>query len=212
MTASSSPSSTARAACGTLPDRRRIVRRSDFRPNCPQCGSQDLRIVPYDYGTCSQTGYRDAGERWECRTCGAVGDGDELNEQQARRRPSTESIKKTVQDITLFLGETLSLGCEPLRKDHSARNRMNQEKGQTTMNEIVKLPINTPGSNPAVRDRQTGRGPLRRPGDVFTPGRSRHVRAALHRAAIPGVGHWGLGPVSRGESSHSFPESRMKAS
>ena len=44
-------------------------------PHCPQCGGQDLRIVPYDYGTCSQTGYRDAGERWECRTCGAIGDG-----------------------------------------------------------------------------------------------------------------------------------------
>lgn len=46
---------------------------------CPQYDSRDLRIIPYDHGMCSQTGYRDAGERWECRTCGAIGDGDELD-------------------------------------------------------------------------------------------------------------------------------------
>jgi ribosomal protein L37AE/L43A len=50
-------------------------------PECPQCDSQNLRIIRYDYGTCSQAGYRDAGERWECRTCGAIGDGDELGTQ-----------------------------------------------------------------------------------------------------------------------------------
>jgi hypothetical protein len=46
--------------------------------------------------------------------------------------------------MKLFLGATQPLSCEPLREDHSARNRMNQEKGETTMNEVVKFPINTP--------------------------------------------------------------------
>jgi hypothetical protein len=69
--------------------------------------------------------------------------GEELETRQARSA-SAESTKKTVQDIPLFLGEMQSLGCEPLRKGQSAKNRMNQEKGQTTMNEVVKFPINTP--------------------------------------------------------------------
>jgi len=59
-------------------------------PDCPQCSGQDLRIVPYDYGTCSQTGYRDAGERWECRTCGAIGDGDGLGTQQQKSLVRTD--------------------------------------------------------------------------------------------------------------------------
>jgi hypothetical protein len=45
---------------------------------------------------------------------------------------------------------------------------------------------------------RTRRGSLRRSGDVLTPRRSRHVRAALRRAAIPGIGHRrrrALGPL-----------------
>ena len=54
------------------------VLRSQHWINCPQCGSHDLRIVPYDYGMCSQTGYNDAGERWECKSCGSTGYEEEL--------------------------------------------------------------------------------------------------------------------------------------
>ncbi|SPF37309.1 hypothetical protein SBA4_20032 [Candidatus Sulfopaludibacter sp. SbA4] len=61
-------------------------------PTCPQCDGQDLRIFPYDYGTCSQTGYRDAGVRWQCRTCGAVGDAEELDAQRVGRQ--TEHRKR----------------------------------------------------------------------------------------------------------------------
>lgn len=60
-----------------------------WRPDCPQCGDQDLRMFPYDIGTCSQTGYHDAGERWECRTCGAVSDGEELEMQRGGGRTPT---------------------------------------------------------------------------------------------------------------------------
>lgn len=45
---------------------------------CPQCGSRDLACEVYDFGRCSETGYRDSGERWRCRTCGAVGDAEEI--------------------------------------------------------------------------------------------------------------------------------------
>ncbi|SPF37308.1 hypothetical protein SBA4_20031 [Candidatus Sulfopaludibacter sp. SbA4] len=60
-----------------------------------------------------------------------------LSESDAR--PSTGSAKKIVQDNAFFLGATQPLGCE-----NSVRNRMNQQKGHTTMNEVVKFPINTP--------------------------------------------------------------------
>ena len=113
-------------------------------PHCPQCGGQDLRIFPYDFGTSSETGYRDAGVRWQCHSCGAIGDAEELEAPRARRRPSAGDTVKTARDEALFLGATQPRGCEPLREDDSARNRMNQEKGQTTMNEVVKFPINTP--------------------------------------------------------------------
>lgn len=45
---------------------------------CPECGSDNVVIKPYDFGTCPQTGYHDAGERFECRDCGATGDGSDL--------------------------------------------------------------------------------------------------------------------------------------
>ena len=41
---------------------------------CPECASTEVTIVPYDFGTCPQTGYHDAGERFQCRACGATGD------------------------------------------------------------------------------------------------------------------------------------------
>jgi hypothetical protein len=45
---------------------------------CPECGSDDLRIDEYDFGVCRETGYRDAGERFECRPCGGTGDVSEI--------------------------------------------------------------------------------------------------------------------------------------
>jgi hypothetical protein len=45
---------------------------------CPECESFNIRIVPYDFGACLETSYRDAGERFECRDCGAAGDVSEI--------------------------------------------------------------------------------------------------------------------------------------
>ena len=45
---------------------------------CPECGSDNVRVVPYDFGRCPETGYHDAGERYQCLECGATGDADEL--------------------------------------------------------------------------------------------------------------------------------------
>ena len=59
---------------------------SGDRVMCPQCGSDNIRIEEYDFGTCRETGYRDAGEVFICRACGAKGDADELviaNEEDA---------------------------------------------------------------------------------------------------------------------------------
>jgi hypothetical protein len=43
------------------------------RTMCPECGSNDVTIRPYDFGICRQTGYNDAGEHFHCRACGARG-------------------------------------------------------------------------------------------------------------------------------------------
>jgi len=45
---------------------------------CPECGSDNIRIEPYDFGRCSETGYHDAGERYRCLECGASGDAEDL--------------------------------------------------------------------------------------------------------------------------------------
>ena len=45
---------------------------------CPECGSDNVRIEPYDFGRCSETGYHDAGERYRCLECGASGDAEDL--------------------------------------------------------------------------------------------------------------------------------------
>jgi hypothetical protein len=44
---------------------------------CPACLGTDLRAVAYDF-TERETGYHDAGERFECRSCGNAGDAGEL--------------------------------------------------------------------------------------------------------------------------------------
>jgi rubredoxin len=45
---------------------------------CPQCGSDNVRVGDYDFGRCPETGYHDAGERYECLICGSNGEATEL--------------------------------------------------------------------------------------------------------------------------------------
>jgi len=40
--------------------------------------SYDVEIQEYDFGIGPQTGYHDAGERFRCRSCGAIGDAGDL--------------------------------------------------------------------------------------------------------------------------------------
>ena len=49
---------------------------------CPECESDSIVIEQYDYGTCPETGYHDAGERFQCRDCGATGDVSDLRMQR----------------------------------------------------------------------------------------------------------------------------------
>ena len=50
---------------------------------CPECGSDQVAIHEFNFGVCQQTGYHDAGQRFQCRACGATGDADELGTQPA---------------------------------------------------------------------------------------------------------------------------------
>ncbi len=45
---------------------------------CPECGSDNVRVTEYDFGTCPETGYHDAGERFRCLDCGAQGEATDL--------------------------------------------------------------------------------------------------------------------------------------
>ena len=45
---------------------------------CSECLSDDVEVREYDFGTCPQTGYLDAGERFRCLHCGATGDVNEI--------------------------------------------------------------------------------------------------------------------------------------
>jgi hypothetical protein len=58
---------------------------------CPECGSDNIRVEPYDYGVCRETGYHDAGERYACQYCGATGDADDLS-MQSNRHSEVEAI------------------------------------------------------------------------------------------------------------------------
>lgn len=68
-------------------------------PECQQCDSRDLRILPSDNGVCSQTGYRDASERWECRTCGAISDEDELVTWGRKASEGKRSIEAALDGV-----------------------------------------------------------------------------------------------------------------
>lgn len=46
---------------------------------CPECGSDNITVEPYDYCVCRETGYHDAGERYICHGCGTRGDADDLD-------------------------------------------------------------------------------------------------------------------------------------
>lgn len=43
-------------------------------PSCPECGSGQLLCGQYDYGTDSETGYRDSGVICRCLNCGESGE------------------------------------------------------------------------------------------------------------------------------------------
>ncbi len=45
---------------------------------CPECLSDEVIVHEYDFGICPQTGYHDAGERFQCLACGASGDAEDL--------------------------------------------------------------------------------------------------------------------------------------
>ena len=38
----------------------------------PECTHENVRVIPFDFGLCSETGYHDAGERTVCADCGEV--------------------------------------------------------------------------------------------------------------------------------------------
>jgi hypothetical protein len=59
--------------------------------SCPECDSEDVVVEPFDFGTCPQTGYLDAGERFRCLCCGATGDTADVD----ARDPSTISYLRT---------------------------------------------------------------------------------------------------------------------
>jgi transcription elongation factor Elf1 len=50
---------------------------------CPECNSESVVVEPFDFGTCPQTGYLDAGERFRCLQCGATGDASDLEVDDA---------------------------------------------------------------------------------------------------------------------------------
>jgi len=55
-------------------------------PTCPQCGSDNLSVTPYDLGVDWETGYHDAGERFHCHNCGAAGDADEIKTAETKQQ------------------------------------------------------------------------------------------------------------------------------
>ena len=53
------------------PDPAPIQPEPTVTPHCPECGSRDLRVEPFDFGREEATGYCDSGEVAICRRCGA---------------------------------------------------------------------------------------------------------------------------------------------
>ncbi len=76
---------------------------------CPQCLSTNLSCIPVDFGVDAGTGYEDAGERFECRACGATGDAAEVT---LRDRTAPEAawgsselanVRKPVRSVTVHI-------------------------------------------------------------------------------------------------------------
>jgi len=51
---------------------------------CPDCGSERIHVIVFDSGVCSETGYHDCGERFQCRDCGSTGDPGDLRSRSER--------------------------------------------------------------------------------------------------------------------------------
>ena len=49
-----------------------------MKMRCHECNSENVVVEPFDFGTCPQTGYLDAGERFRCLHCGSTGDVSDL--------------------------------------------------------------------------------------------------------------------------------------
>lgn len=71
---------------------------------CPGCGSDNVSVVEYDFGRCSETGYHDAGERFTCRGCGADGDLDELVIDENLRPSERSQLRSEVVAEDTFSG------------------------------------------------------------------------------------------------------------
>lgn len=68
---------------------------------CPECGSDAIRLVEFDFGICSQTGYHDYGEYYECRECGAKGDPDDLilENRFVRQTAVSEPVETVAESV-----------------------------------------------------------------------------------------------------------------
>ena len=51
---------------------------------CPHCYSQFITLIQFDYGQDKGTGYKDAGEIFECRECGKFSTVEEVEAEDIR--------------------------------------------------------------------------------------------------------------------------------
>lgn len=61
---------------------------------CPECLSAEIRCEPFDFGIDSETGHHDAGEKYRCTACGAVGDAEDVlvSAPRVTRMPAAREI------------------------------------------------------------------------------------------------------------------------
>ena len=64
----------------------------------------------YDLGTCQQTGYKDAGERWTCQ-CGALGDVEEIEKPRPGPRIICSGCSRGDVPLNRLLGVPLCASC-----------------------------------------------------------------------------------------------------
>jgi len=122
---------------------------------CPECGSDRMRLIEFDFGICSQTGYRDCGEYFQCSDCGATGDPEELSVDDRSILGETErsltmgrprSRGGHLNELLSFpgcigqgrsarIGATLLmdwLACQGCSKHRIAQQRTEEQKRRTT--------------------------------------------------------------------------------